>query len=206
MSISVSPLILDWTKLGLKWEYRLTPKRGPFTIPARSQVQVPSDEYTFRAPEGVLLYFGGLFLSSTCGIKIEASPNLDTSDNFVVDGISFLGASNAPYFIFTALPPKIPSALYGILHTRELLWKEWARLFLINNDSVDHTCFGYAYLMATLLEPRPSDTLIPLQTIEKVRLAYEMYPGKRDMLTSKLGEQLDEWVKKLKADSLEKGE
>jgi len=206
MSISASPLITDWIIHGLEFQYHLQPKRGPFIIPPNGIIQVPSDQYTFKASEGALLYFGALFHSPLCGVRFECSNGLDTENNFTVDSVSFLGAANTPFFVSATIHPKISAGLFSILNSREILWTNWARLSLINLDSIPQTCIGYAYMMATLSKPRPTDTIIPLQSLEKVRLAYEMYPEYRDSLKAKLSSLMSQWVREAKPETLRKEE
>lgn len=198
MSISASPLIVDWIKNGLKWQYRLQPKRGPFTIPPNGIWSVPEEPYIFTAPEGVLLYFGALFHSPLCGVRFECANGLDTEDNFTVDAAAFLGAANTPFFVSATMHPKISSGLFTVLNSREIPWTDWARLSLINLDSNPQICVGYAYMMATLSKPRPSDSIIPLQSLEKLRLIHEMYPERRTLLKTRLEDLLEEWVKEVK--------
>jgi len=149
----VSPLVTNWIERGLEWRYFWRPVVRPFTIPAGSHVQIPSEGYTFRAPEGIAMTFNALFDDPNCGIRFEAAPELDTGDTFTVNTLA-VAIANMPFYVTALVPPQTPPGLYGIVQNKEWPWKEWARLYLINTDSVDHRCIGYAYTMLLLKEPR----------------------------------------------------
>lgn len=155
----VSPLITSWIELGLEWRWHWIPVRRPFAIPANGQVQIPSEAHAFRAPEGVLLTFNAAFDHPDCGIRYEAYPELDTEDFFTISRFVGLGASNMPFYITTLIPPASPPGLFSIVQSKEWPWTEWARLYVINTDSVPHTCFAYGYTMALLKEPRPKESI-----------------------------------------------
>lgn len=200
--VGVSPLITDWMKLGLKWSYGWQPVTRPFTLPAGKEVQLPSQNYTFYAPEGILLTFFSFFDHPKCGIRLEAYPNLDTENFFSIQNL--LTNINQSSFLTTITPPKTPYGLYIIGNVKEWSWLTWMRLYLFNSDSVDHKCLTYAYTIATLQEPRPKDSVIPLQTIEMIRLFHDMYPEKRNEIKDKLSDLVNEYLKTLKPEVLGK--
>jgi hypothetical protein len=185
-------------RLGLKWKYVWFPKIGPFTIPPGEQVQLPSQDYTFSAPEGVLLTFGGLFDHPQCGIRFECHPNLDTGSDFTVARISLLGTLNQPWFLAALIPPATLPGQYVITQYKEWGWKEWMRLYVFNADSVPHTCLGFAYTIATLDEPRPDDRLVPLKDMARVQQMLELYPELREPLRRRLEDEAEQFVKDLK--------
>jgi len=150
----VSPLITNWIEKGLDWVWYWRPVQRPFTIPANDQVQVPSGDYTFKAPEGTLLTFGALFDHPSCGIRLESHTELDTGAGFTVQNMTAIGYYNTPMYVTALIPPRTAAGQYGIAQQHEWTWTEWARLYLINNDSVPHRCLAYAYTMAMLREPR----------------------------------------------------
>ena len=194
----VSPLITDWMRLGLKWKYVWFPKVGPFTIPAGGQVQLPSQDYTFSAPEGILLTFYATFDHPNCGIRLECSPNLDTGDLFTAQLLLAGGISGQPFYITVFGPPATPPGIYAIMESKEWPWKEWMRLYVINNDSVPHTCLGYAYTIATLDEPRPDDRIVPLKDMARVQQMLELYPELREPLRERLEDEVEQFIKDLK--------
>jgi len=194
----VSPLITDWMRLGLKWKYVWFPKVGPFTIPARGQVQLPSQDYTFSAFEGVLLTFTGIFDHPNCGIRLECSPNLDTGDFFTIQLILSSGVNAQPFYITALAPPATPPGIYGIMQSKEWGWKEWMRLYVFNADSVPHTCIGLGYTIATLDEPRPDDRLVPLKEMARVQQMLELYPELREPLRRRLEDEAEQFVKDMK--------
>lgn len=194
----VSPLIADWMRLKLKWMYHFHPVQRPFTIPAGREVRVPFEDYVFTAPEGTIFNFGGLFDDPSCGIKLEAHPELETGLTFTVSNAFVVGTLNAPWFFFGMVPPQVAPGTYGILNYKEWPWTEWMRISVFNPDSVPHTCLGYGYTIATLQEPRPDDSILPLVTIKKMQLAFEMFPEAREPMRRKLAEKVDGWLDELK--------
>ena len=184
--------------MGLKWKYVWFPKVGPFTIPPGGQVQLPSQDYTFSAFEGVILTFGGLFDHPQCGIRFECHPNLDTGTDFTVARISLLGTLNQPWFLSALIPPATLPGQYVIMQYKEWGWKEWMRLYVFNADSVPHTCLGFAYTVATLDEPRPDDRLVPLREMARVQEMLELYPELRGPLRSRLKDEVEQFIEDMK--------
>ena len=151
----VSPLINSWIEQGLEWRWYWRPVQRPFTIPANGQVQIPSSTYIFDAPEGTLLTFNGVFDHPKCGIRGETKDELDTGFIFTVENMTLVGLYNTPMYISSMIPPRTPAGVYAISQSKEWPWTEWARLYLINSDSVPHRCLTYSFTMAVLKEPRP---------------------------------------------------
>jgi len=149
-----SPQISNWIENGLEWVWYWRPVQRPFTVPAKGQVQVPSGDYTFKAPEGTLLTFGAMFDHPNCGIRLESHPELDTGAAFTVANMTLAGLYNTPMYVMAVVPPRTLPGMYGILQQKEWPWTDWARLYLVNEDSVPHRCLLYAYTMAMLSEPR----------------------------------------------------
>ena len=147
----VSPLVTSWIERGLEWNYFWHPVIRPFNIPAKGQIQIPGEGYTFKAPEGILMTFNAAFDHPTCGIRFEAYPELDTGSGFTVNFLS-LGLSNMQTYLAALVPPQTPPGLYVVSQNKEWPWKEWARLYLINTDSVDHRCIAYGYTILLLKE------------------------------------------------------
>jgi len=151
----VSPLITSWIEKDLEWRWFWRPVQRPFEIPANGQVQIPSGVYTFKAPEGTLLTFGAMFDHPNCGIRLESQPELDTGAVFTVANMTLIGLYNSSMYVTAMVPPRLAPGLYGITQQKEWPWTDWARLYLVNEDSVPHRCLAYAYTMAMLKEPRP---------------------------------------------------
>jgi len=185
-------------RLGLKWKYVWFPKMGPFTIPAGGQVQLPSQDHTFTAYEGVLITFAGIFDHPQCGIRLECHPNFDTGSDFTVAKTSLLGTVNQPWFLTSLIPPATLPGQYAIMQYKEWGWKEWMRLYVFNADSVPHTCFGYAYTIATLDEPRPDDRLVPLRDMARVQQMLELYPELRKPLRMKYEDEAKQFIEDMK--------
>jgi len=150
----VSPLINSWIEQGLEWRWFWRPMQRPFTIPAGGTVQIPSEGYTFRGPEGTLLTLNGIFDHPSCGIRGEFNPELDTGSIFTVDTMTLVGFSNTPMYITSLIPPRTPAGVYAISQQKEWPWTDWARLHVFNSDSVPHRCLKYSYTMAVLKTPR----------------------------------------------------
>ena len=151
----VSPLINSWIEQGLEWTWFWRPVLRPFTIPANSTIQIPSEGYTFRGSEGTLLALNGIFDHPSCGIRGEIHPELDTGNIFTVNLMSLVGFANTPMYITSLIPPRTPAGIYAISMQKEWAWTEWARMYVFNSDSVPHRCLRYSYTMAVLKEPRP---------------------------------------------------
>jgi len=149
----VSSLVTSWIEHGLEWRYFWRPAVKPFTIPAGGQVQIPSEGFTFKAPEGILRTFNAAFDHPACGIRFEAYPELDTREFFTVDTMA-IALSNMATYVTSLIPPQTPPGIYTIAQNKDWAWKEWTRLYLFNPDSIDHKCIGYAYTMLLLKEPR----------------------------------------------------
>lgn len=194
----VSPLITDWMRLGLKWKYIWFPKTGPFTIMPSGQVQLPSQDYTFSAPEGILLTLNAGFDHPNCGIRLECSPNLDTEDFFTAQRFLSVGNVGLPFFITAIGPPVTLPGIYGMLQNKEWGWKEWMRLYVFNADSVPHICLFFAYTLAVLDEPRPDDRLVPLKDMAQVQQMLELYPELRVPLRNRLSEEVEQFIKDMK--------
>jgi len=185
-------------RLGLKWKYIWFPKVGPFTIPARGQVQLPSQDFTFSAPEGILFNFNAGFDHPNCGIRLECHPNLDTENFFTVQLILSAGVNALPFYLTALAPPATPPGIYAIMESKEYPWKEWMRLYVFNADSVPHTCLFFAYTVAMLDEPRPDDRLVPLREMARVQQMLELYPELREPLRRRLEDEAEQFVKDLK--------
>ena len=125
-----------------------------FTIPANGTIQIPSEGYTFRAPEGTLLALSGVFDHPSCGIRAETNPGLDTENAFTVNTIAAVGLVNTPMYITSMIPPQTPPGVYVITQSKEWPWIDWARIYLFNSDSIPHMCIGYTYTMALLKTAR----------------------------------------------------
>ncbi len=152
----VSPLINSWIEQGLEWRWYWRPVTRSFTIPAKGQVQIPSSDYIFRAPEGTLLTFSGVFDHPKCGIRGQTHDELDTGSTFTIDNMTAVGLYNTPMYISSMIPPITLPGIYVINQQKEWPWTDWSRLYLFNTDSVPHTCLKYAYTIALLKEPRPA--------------------------------------------------
>ncbi len=150
----VSSIINKWIEKGLEWRWFWRPVMRPFTIPANGTIQIPSSEYTFRADEGTLLTFNGVFDHPSCGIRVESHPELDTGDVFTANVMTAVGFTHAAMYITSLIPPQTPSGIYAISQQKEWPFTDWARLYLFNTDSVDHRCLRYSYTLALLRTPQ----------------------------------------------------
>ena len=187
------PLISDWIRLKLKWGYVDSMVLRPLTLAAGEEKRLPTQEYTFSYPEGVLLEFSAGFDHPKCGLRIECYPELDTRDVFT--GIAILlGAYRPENLIYGVIPPSSP--FYTVRIPSPWIFQEWMRLSVFNSDSVDHTLIGHGYHIAVLKEPRPNDSIVPLETIERVRLVYEMFPELQGKLKKELEDYVEGWASK----------
>ena len=151
---ATSPLIANWIEKGLEWRYFWNPIIRPTTIPAKGQIQIPSAEYTFTAPEGTLLSLSAGFYHPKCGWRVETDREFDTGTTFTVNNAYSQGVVNQPYGVFVTAPPATPTGYYLITLYKEINWVNWMRLYLVNTDTIAHRCFGYAYWVAYLTKTR----------------------------------------------------
>ena len=166
----------------------------PLTLAAGEEKRLPTQDYIFSYPEGVLLEFTGVFDHPSCGIRLECYPDLDTSNIFTVTSALIAGANKYDPLIYGSVPPS--SLFYIIRICSPWIFQEWMRLSVFNMDSVDHTFIGHGYHLAVLKEPRPSDSIIPLETIERVRLVYVMFPELKGKLKKELEDYVEAWASK----------
>ena len=190
-----SPLVMDWIKNGLKWKYVWQPVYRPLTIPANGQVQLPQGDFIYKASEGVAITFGAMFDHPDCGIRFN-TPQLDTGDIFTVNNISALGTYNQPWFVEANVPPQTIDGTYTILQYKEWAWTDWAELYLINTDSVDHICYTFAYTLALLLESRPPDKT---ETALLAMLANSLYPIEAELKKKIPKSTVDRWIADVKS-------
>jgi hypothetical protein len=200
----ISPLIADWMRLKLNWSYLWQPQLKPFTISAGTEVHLPHQDFIYKYPEGILLTFGAAFDHPNCGIRFE-NPQIDTGRDFTVNALLISGLVNQPWYVSSMGPPQTPVGIYGIAHQKEWAWTDWARLYVFNSDTIPHTCIGVAYTLAVLKEPRPDDSIVPLETMKRIQLAYEMYPEAREGLRKRLADQTEEYLKELGVKKVELG-
>ena len=187
---TISPLIMDWMRNGLKWKYVWQPVYRSLTIPALGQVQLPQGDFIYKAPEGIATTFGAMFDHPSCGIRFN-TPQLDTGDVFTVNNIDALGTYNGPWFVEANIPPHTADGTYTILQYKEWAWTDWAELYLINTDSVDHTCYTFAYTLALLLEERPPDIT---EATLRVMLANNLYPIEEKLKQQIKEQDVNQWL------------
>ena len=191
MSItSTDPLIKNWIEKGLKWKFVWAPVYASFTIPANGQVQIPAGDFVYTAPEGILLTFAGIFDSPHCGIRMN-NPQLDTLDSFTVNTIGVLGTYGNPWFVTSNMPPRSVDGTYLILQYKSWPWTETCELYVINTDSSPHTCLGFGYTMALLLQERPPDSS---ETALLAMLANNLYPVEAELRKMFPRSKVDQWI------------
>jgi len=189
-----NPLIQDWIERGLRWKYVWQPFYRPFTVPAQGQVQLPQGDYIYKAPEGVLLTLNGVFDHPYCGIRMN-NPQLDTLNVFTVNSVVFAGLYNAPWYVEASVPPKTADGVYAITQQKAWPWTDWCELYMINEDSSDHTCYGFGYTMALLLEERPPDAT---ETALMAMLANSLYPVEERLKRKISKSEVDNWLSRVK--------
>jgi len=187
------PLISDWIRLKLKWGYIQNIVMRPFTLKAGEEKRLPVQDYIFAYPEGIILEFSAAFDHPKCGIRLECYPELDTADFFTVASLALGGYKPEP-LIYVIIPPT--SAFYAIRIPSPWIFMEWTKLSVFNPDSVDHTVIGHGYHMAVLKEPRPNGSIVPLETIERVKLMYDMFPELQGKLKKELEDYVEGWASK----------
>lgn len=195
MSISPSSsLITDWIERGLKWKYVWQPTYRPFTVPANKQVQLPRGNYTFKHPEGIVITFSAAFDNPYCGIRFS-NPQIDTLDTFTVNAAVFGGTADKSIFMVGIAPPLTTAGIYGIGLFKEWPWTDWCELHVFNSDSIDHTCYGFGYTLAVLMQERPVDAT---ETALMAMLANSLYPIE-ETLKKKIDQHtVESWLERKK--------
>jgi len=179
------PIIADWEKKGLKWQYLRGVNMHPFILRAGQQLQLPRDPHTFTYPEGVICHFSAGFDHPSCGIRMEYAPNFDTEENFTISNL-IMGITRPEPLIYAIAPPDSFPGLYGLRIPSFWKWEQFLRLYIINTDSLPHKVIASNYILAVLTEKRPKERLDELEDLERLRMIYEMYPEHREMLKKKL--------------------
>lgn len=139
------PTVDRWEKEGYDWKYVWAPRMEPFVIPASGQVTVPSQDYVYKAKEGVIVWFAAGFDHPACGFTWRAGPNLDLKSFFTVANLVMGGMVLPETLIYALVPPR--AIAYGIRVISPWEWEDSFQVNLINVDTIPHTCIGYGYHM-----------------------------------------------------------
>ena len=194
----MNPLIQDWIERGFKWKYVWQPTYRPLTVPAKGQIQIPRGDFSYKAPEGILLTFAALFDNPHCGIRMN-NPQLDTLGSFTVNNIAILGTYSQPWFVVSNMPPQTVDGTYNILQYKAWPWTDYCELYVINQDTVDHVCYGFAYTMALLLQERTPDAT---ETSLLAMLANSLYPVEAELKKKIPRNKVDEWLATVKTGNI----
>lgn len=155
-------VIREWLDLGLEFHYIISPHLSPFNLPPRSRIQIPRpNPVDFQGPEGVLLNFTASFNNPLCGIDIELYPGYNTRSALIINNLLAGGLYNQPWAQNVRVPPWTAPGIFIIEFAaagNDQAWKNWARLYVMNTDTVAHVCLGLSYSMVILDEPRPKNT------------------------------------------------
>jgi len=144
------PIIDRWEREGYEWKHIEAPIFRPITIPANGEVMI--SEYKYE--EGVLINAGGAFDDPNCGLKFRWGPEtLDTGTTFVVSRIA-LGLTRPEEISYALVPPHTPPGIYVIRIPSAWKWESFFELYVINTDSVPHTCIAVGYLL-TVTNKKP---------------------------------------------------
>ena len=196
MSLSpISPLIADWIKNGLLWKYVNEPKYRAFTVPKKGQVQLPREGFIYQSTEGLLLSFGAAFDHPLCGIRMKTE-QIDTENWWIINNMTMMGAVNQPWFVEANIPPQTTNGVYQLLMYKKWAWNDAREIFVINDDTEDHTCYSFNYTMAVLLKKRPptvSDTILRLM------FAREIYEIDKKILEKIPLSEVERWILDAKA-------
>ena len=198
MSIAAAnPFIDRWTRQGLEWTYLSQQRLAQRTLPPRSMLQLPIDNYTFSYPEGVLLEYTAYFDHPTnVGIRIEQNPNFDTENFYTPANVAIGSGSRPEVQIYALMPPDIPAGFYGVRVCSNWPFIDWMRLHVFNIDSVPHKLIGHAYHIAVVKKKPSIENLFNVENLERIRLALDLLPEKRKELTQKMQPTLDVWLPK----------
>jgi len=159
-------------------------------------IQLPTEDFTFKYPEIIVLHFTVGFDHSNCGLRIEGNPDLDTEQTFTIQNAMLGGITFPELLIYCRVPPTTLLGYYQMRVCSAWVFQDWLRLYAFNADTIPHRFYGHSYHVAVLKEPRPDDSIVPLETLKRLQLVYEMYPEKRDLLRKNLGEEIEKWLEK----------
>ena len=195
---TLSPLIADWNSHRLEWIYDFQPTVRPFTLAPGERRLVPTQDYIFKAPEGILIQMSAVFDSPYGGFSMMAEPNMDIGVvNTVINNL-VAGATTPNGSTHARVPPATPPGVYSIHCSKEQPWLETCRLYVLNSDpSNSITCIGYGYTMAYLKKPRRDESIVPLKEIAEAQHAASLYPETREALRRRLRGRLDQYLERM---------
>jgi len=193
--MSMPAVASDWLSKKLNWGYVTQSRIGKTLLQPGEMLQLPSAEYIFKYPEGVLLQFSAGFDHPYCGIRIEQNPDLDTEENMTVANTS-LGLSRPEILVYTTTPPDSPPGWYSIRACSQWVFKDWMRLYVFNSDTVPHYMMGHSYMIAVLKEERPDESIVPLKEWAELQNLLTLYPELKEPLRQRMEEALGEFIRK----------
>lgn len=144
--MTAADIMKKWFSEGKDWTATFYPYMAPFTIPAKGSIRIPSEDYIFKAKEGVLEVLSATFDHPKCAIGIKTESGFDLSDRYTVQNMA-IGVSSTPLTegLYAIIPPSSPPGIYTIRRDVDLFWTDWLTLSVLNPDNAPHTCFAYAY-------------------------------------------------------------
>lgn len=184
-------------RLRLEWGYISQQVLRTRTIQPSTELQLPTDDYTFTAPEGVLLDFTAVFDSPECGLRVEVDPSYDSEETFTVSNLVNLGLTRVESMIYAVIPPTNPAGRYTVRLVGPWTWKDWMRIYVFNPHTASHSMLFHSYDIAVLKEKRPGDRVTPLTDLKTLQLAYEMYPELRDTMRDQLSKSIETMLQDL---------
>lgn len=187
---AVSPLIADWIREDLKWKWVFQPAVHPFAL-APGKTRIPSKDYVFSAPEGVLVTMGAVFDSPHGGISMDSEPNLDFKEVNTISNNILAGTTTPNNVTYVNVPPTTFPGVYAIVSNKEWPWVRSCKLYLVNETAVPITCYGYGYTMAYLMEDRPMSLL----ELSNLRTAYEYFPELRETVKKKFEAEIRRYLR-----------
>jgi hypothetical protein len=149
---TLSPLVKDWIANNLEWQYLYSPKRVPKLLEPLEMYKIGEHRY----PEGILISCEGAFDSPKCGLRMRASPTLDTERTHTISYMVGIGCANIPMsFEMVVVPPTSPPGIYTLVTLKEWPWTKYVELYVYNDDPDEsHWCLGAGYTMLALVKPR----------------------------------------------------
>lgn len=191
---AVSPIISNWIENKLKWTYTFQPVVRPFPLKPGQKRQLPLENFSFKAPEGTLIYMIVVFDSPFGGMSMESEPNLDFKAVNTI--LNSLGSGNDIPNVMTycRAPPDTPAGVYVLSSIHEWPWLEWCKLYVINSHTTQTIrCLGFAYTVAYLTEPRKTTLL----DIERLELYQKLYPSLKPEIEAALKSTARKQVKEV---------
>ncbi|MBW2674735.1 MAG: hypothetical protein JRD89_15215 [Deltaproteobacteria bacterium] len=139
----------EWIREKKDFRMVIVPEKGPFAIPPGEVVQIAGRPVkSLEGPEGVIFFGLAFFSSPLCGVRLEL-PYYDSGRGLRIDRL-IEGGFTEPNGIVWADNPR--PGLWSVAVAQHFEWRDWARIYVFNDDDVEQYCYYYTYWAAYLVE------------------------------------------------------